>query len=256
MRNIIFIISVYIFFILIAFGTYLFSFQTKIPITHIDILIVGIISLLVAERLRIRQKGEISVRSIRDFQLFFFNFSIFMFFMALPGLFFNDVHRYQQWIVPTFWIGHIFLYISLAYFIRIPLFWINPIWINYGFSFVILLGSITTAVNIWLPISADILPSGTTYWHIDIVLGILIATNVALGLLPAGIYFIYRGFLDTDMVIKTQTLLIGVGLIILFLGGPLHDVVKTPLLFFLTDIMFSLGVVLIALGVFYRENFG
>lgn len=256
MRDIIIIIATYLFFLLIDFGAYLFSFRVRIPLTHIDLAIVGIICLLIAARLRFRQAAEVQSRQMHDFQLFFLYFAVFTLILALPALFFNNLYRYQQWVAITYWMGHFFLFISLAYFIRIPFFWINPLLMNYGSLFFVLMGSITTMVLILHPVSANISSSGTSYWHVSVLAATLIAGNGTLALLPTAIYFIYKAIVGIDRAIKNPLLMMGIGIIILLLGGPLHNIVSTPLLFFLADIMTSLGIVILAIGVFYRRSFG
>ena len=196
---------------------------------------------------------------LRIFSVFFFLFSLFMFIMTAAHfvLLFSHLNHeiFRQSMHWGFVIGHIFLYLSLAVFIRLPLDWIAAPLKNIGSAFFILFGGITTVLNFLLPNLPEYSHStGITLLNVDPLVGKLIALNVVLAWVPAGIYFIIKGARGREKNARRRAMLLGIGLFIATLGGPLHDVSRQVIAFLVADIVVLAGIVILASGVMYQKE--
>lgn len=244
----IFTIIMILTYVLIVFGGF------KLPLSTINFFCTAVVSLWIFWRLRQKKsEGEEVTSQIRDFTLAYLLFGIFMLSLSLPTFIlpFNQ-ELYSPWSVWTHKIGHLFLFLSLVFFVRVPLAWINPKLKNLGSTVVFIFGAVTGYLNIITPSGATLLDSGINIRQIDPTVGTLIILNVVLSWMPTALYFLYRAIRAQDHFTKIRSLLFGLGFLITILGGPTHNIIQSPLVFLIADIMTLIGIALIASGVFYQ----
>lgn len=224
----------------------------KLPLSHIDWLATGSISLWISYRLRQKFFGNYS-SEIRDFQWFFFYFGLFLLTLASSGFAaYSDPVFYSTVATITHRIGHIFFFFSAVFFIRIPLSWYSPKLKNAGSLIFLLLGAITTLLNLLRPGSSELHTSGINIRHLDPLVGQLII-SVGLTWLPIAGYFLYRGFKSHEHVVRMRAILLGFGLIVITLGGPTHGIAQNAPVFLTADILILIGIAIIASSIFYSE---
>ncbi len=249
------LIIVFIFAVILMFLSYFQSAPfSHFPITGISTLLMAIMSGVVGIRLIMNKERT---ENITNFAFFFLLFALFMFFMFIPKVFLffphgEDHTLFNELMHWGYVIGHAFLYISLAVFIRIPLSFTYKKWKNIGSIFFLFLGTVTTIINIIYPNQTSFDHStGVTILGVNSLVGGLVGVNVLLAWVPAGIYFLYHAYKKTNPIVRRKSLLLGLGLIITTIGGPLHDISYEPLILFIADIVVLLGIAVLASGVFY-----
>lgn len=226
------------------------------PLSAVNWLLIGFVTFWVAFRLLFLKKKD---SQLRIFGSFFFLFSLFISTMAiahLPLFLPHSVHEFfsksMHW---GYLISHIFLYLSLVVFIRLPLDWVAPRFKNLGSAFFIFLGGVTTVLN-FLRISSPEYnhSTGITLLNVDPLLGKLVALNVALAWVPAGIYFIVKGARSQEKNVRIRSILLGIGLLAATIGGPLHDISRQAIVFLIADIVILAGIIILASGTMYRQE--
>lgn len=238
--------------------SYINARSGHVPLMAIAHISMGLISVWAAMRLfAVKDKGD----TVRDFAWFFTSFAIFVLFLVLPHIFLLSIfHDHSMFSSAMNWgyiIGHVFLFISLAIFIRIPLQWISPKLKNIGTAFFLVLGAFTTIVSIILQSAPTFEEStGLTFLNINPLVANIVVINVVLAWLPAAIYFIIKGIKASRKIVRMRALLIGIGIIVLMIGGPMHDLAKTSVMYFLADFLALGGVALLASGVLYKVESG
>ena len=221
-------------------------------------LLMGFITFWVSLRLFSLNKKDFQLRT---FSLFFLFFSLFISIMALahfPLLLSHNLKNHELFSKAMhlgYAIGHIFLYLSLAVFVRLLLSWAAPRLKNIGSAFFLLLGGATTVLNFLLPSLPEFSHStGVTLLNVAPLVGKLVALNVALAWVPAGIYFIVKGVRSQEKNVRRRAILLGIGLLIATIGGPLHDISQQAIMFLIADIVVLAGIVILASGVMYKEE--
>lgn len=252
MKEIRIIASLAILLIGIMISAYLLTLGgVRLPLSHIDWLVTGSISLWIAYRLR-KKFFEHYSGEIRDFQWFFFYFGLFLLTLASSGFAaYSDPAFYSSAATLTHRIGHIFFFFSAVFFIRIPLSWYNPKLKNAGSLIFLFLGAVTTLLNLSRPGSSELHTSGINIRHLDPLVSQLII-SVGLTWLPIAGYFLYRGFKSHEHVVRMRAIFLGLGLIVITLGGPTHGIAQDAFIFLIADILILSGIVIIASSIFYH----
>lgn len=254
-REITFLIILFFATIFLMVGANFIQFQEgHFPVSAANWLLIGLITLWIALRLFFSGKKDFQ---LRVFGLFFFLFSLFILMMAvahLPLFLFHENHElFEQTMHLGYAIGHIFLYLSFAVFIQLPLQWIAPHFKNLGSAFFLLLGGVTTTLNFLLPSLPEFShATGVTLLNVSPLVGKLVALNVVLAWVPAGIYFIVKGARSHEKNVRWRAMLLGIGLIVATIGGPLHDISQQAMMFLVADIVVLAGIVIVASGVMYK----
>lgn len=226
-----------------------------LPLSHIDLFGITILCFWIAYRIRRQVVSEHATEQIQDFIYFFFLMGLFFLFLAAPGI---TLLPYPDSYGPAaawgYRLAHIFLYIAIAYFVRIPLSWYKPSLKNAASIAAIVLGIIATGIALRSAIQITLLESGITIWNPDPLLGFLIIAISLLGWVPAGAYFIYKAISFDERVNRIRSLLLGIGILLMVAGGPFHNITQDSLVIFIGDLILLVGTAVIALGVFYRHN--
>jgi hypothetical protein len=244
--------------LLMAAGTIIKFQGGHFPLSALNWLLIGFITAWVAFRLFSLNKKDSQISAFNLFFLFFSLFISIMAFAHFPLFFQHDVNNHKlfsQTMHLGYAIGHIFLYLSLAVFVRLPLNWASPRFKNIGSAFFLLLGGVTTVLNFLMPSLPEFSHSaGVTLLNVNPLVGKLVALNVVLAWVPSGIYFIVKGASSQEKIIRRRALLLGIGLLVATIGGPLHDISQQAMMFFIADVVVLAGIVILASGVMYKET--
>ncbi|MDP3982038.1 MAG: hypothetical protein Q8P70_00580 [bacterium] len=223
-------------------------------------LVMSLVILAAAWRLYFKKadRKELGTQ-VKTFALSLACFAAFLFIMFLPHipLFFthNDHGFFSEQMNLAYILGHIFLYLSLAVFVRVPLSMTHPKYMMPGMVFFLILGAVTTIINFILPNAPEFHhASGLTLLGVDPLVGKLVAINVALAWVPAGAYFIWSGITALNTFVKRRGLLLGSGLLVATIGGPLHDIVASAPMFLTADLVTILGNLMVAAGIFMSPS--
>ncbi|MDO8663765.1 MAG: hypothetical protein Q7K28_02940 [Candidatus Wildermuthbacteria bacterium] len=254
-KNIRFLIILFFISVFLMLGSNIVPFKEgHFPLTSTNLVLMGFITFWVAHRLFYLKKKDYQ---FRIFGLFFFLFFLFVLIMAIPHLLLLLPHLehkiFRQGMHLGYLIGHIFLYLSLVVFIRLPLNWVAPRFKNIGSAFFLLLGGVTTILNFLLPSLPEYNHStGITLFNVNPLVGKLVALNVVLAWVPTGIYFIVKGMRGLEKNLRRRCMLLGIGLLVATIGGPLHDISREAVMFLIADIVVLAGIVILAVGVMYE----
>ena len=245
---------------LMAAGTIIKFRGGHFPLSALNWLLIGFITAWVALRLFSSDRKD---SQLNTFNLFFILFSLFISIMAFahfPLFLPHSTANHELFSKIMHWgyaVGHIFLYLALAVFVRLPLNWASPRLKNLGSAFFLLLGGLTTVLNFLMPSLPEFShATGVTLLNVNPLVGKLVALNVVLAWVPSAIYFIVKGARSREKIIRRRALLLGTGLLIATIGGPLHDISQQAIMFFIADVVVLAGIVILASGVMYKEEAG
>lgn len=260
MKSIWYFPAIFIGLVVIYFIMLILQETFLVPVTGIFHFLDGLI--LIWAALKIKKaliNSPTEDLSKKYFMWFFACTGIFQVMIGLPHLLlFSDKGMFPQALAWSYTQGHMFLFLALAFTIMVPLQLYFPDRKKLKkvvFTFFLLFGAVITVINIFLPNNPVFdEKSGLTFFNADPIVGRLIPIIVVLSWGPSAIIFIYKGIRSrSNRLVLIRSLLLGIGLLILLVFGPMHDLAKTTLQFFVADIFTMLGFLTIAAGIFYRE---
>ena len=259
------LLFIIIFILIVALYFSFLSLQKTflLPLTGLTHLINGIVSILLGIKLWSDLKVEKENVATKIYFVYFFLFlGIFQIIMALPHLsLYSNPGSFPMLMTLAFIIGHIFLYLALAFTLlaSFKLYSSNKKIKYVIFVVITLLGSFITYTNIIKPNTPIFdTKTGITLLNANPAVGQLILIIVLLGWGVPAIMLIYNGIKlrrGSDNTLA-RDLLIALGLIVLIIGGPLHDIARKPLHYLIADLLLLIGFMLMASGVFYRAKKG
>jgi hypothetical protein len=261
MRYIWFLIATFVGLVAVYFSALSLQKTFLVPLTGITHFLDGLVFIMIGLKLsRNLAKENFKDLALKYFMWFFILLGIFQTIMGLPHIVLysqqSTFPRLMNW---GYIIGHVFLYLGLAYAIVMPLqlyFPSRPKLKQLVFYFIIIFGIIITLLNLIKP-NAPVFDqtSGSTLLNVNKLVGALIGIITTLSLLPAAVLLIYNGWrLRSDRFVLIRSLLMGGGLLIALFFGPLHDRAQTALAFMAADIGTMFGILLTAAGALYRRQ--
>lgn len=232
-----------------------------VPLTGISHLLDGLVFIWIALKLNkaMREDGAKDL-SQKYFMGFFASTGIFQVLMGLPHfLLYKSSELFPQAMAWAYIDGHIFLYLALALTISVPLQLYFPSQQKLKtliFSFFLIFGTVITFLNILNPNTPVFdANSGITFLNASPLIGKLIPIIAILSWVPAGVIFIYKGIKARhDRLVFVRSMLLGVGLLMLVVFGPLHDIATTASQYLVADIFTMVGFLTMASGVFYQQK--
>ncbi|MDY6770751.1 MAG: hypothetical protein SV186_02200 [Candidatus Nanohaloarchaea archaeon] len=192
---------------------------------------------------------ESGTPTLKYFAFFFAYFGTFQLTMALSLL----PRSFTGAQLGAFYIfGHVFLYLSIAYYSRIPTYIWKPEWELKVFAVNLVLGGAITLVNIlkWnMPeITGDIV-----VYHVPQIVGGMIGLLVAVNWIIGGTIFFGILAARRKGTERLKLSLIAVGMLLLSLAGPLHDLTRSVTMLAVADIVTTLGVVTLMAGIYVQN---
>lgn len=196
---------------------------------------------------------------LRYFMWHFFWMATFFIFHWLPvtAFYIGGPYANPEWFAISHpWshlMGHIFMHLSFAYAALLGAHFSWPSLKPYVFSWVFFWGIIIgTPLTIRFPQVTKLVGPVITGGDSPIV-GVLTALG-ALGMFYAGVVFLYWFFKSKDRLFKIKSLLLGVGFILFFIGGPMNDSAGTLEQIFPAYIVVLLAILLIGLGTIIKSG--
>lgn len=251
-------VIIFIFVFLGVSVLYLISLSLQkvfvLPLTGLTHTVNGVVLVLIGLKLKKDLFGSASADLAKKyFMYFFFSVGLFQLIMGLPHavLYFNQP-AFASVITWAYIIGHMFLYLSLAFTVMVPLELTFPgkKIKNIYFSFIVLFGLFITYINIIRPNNPIYeRETGITLFNADPLVGKLIPVIVLLSWGVAALIFLYNGIKSrNNRLAMVRSSVTSLGFIFLIVGGPMHDLASTSLQFLMADILTLLGFLVLASG--------
>jgi len=115
------------------------------------------------------------------------------------------------------------------------------------FKIYLVLGLAATVLNVYLFNLPVVNESGVTLWNAQPPVAMAIVLILISALLPAAVVFIKAAIKQPKE--RKRFMLIGVSLIVIIIGGPLHDIATTASVYLVADIVSIIGYMLMLWGV-------
>jgi hypothetical protein len=148
-----------------------------------------------------------------------------------------------------------FLYIALAFFVRVTTSLVKPRWAPSIFGIVLVVSLIATILSIIFfnyPIYNE--ATGITDWAIQPVVSVISTMIFVVTLIPSAFLFLWQGIKAVDIIVKTRSLIIGCGLLLLIVTAYTYYTAHTAHAALISDIFSLLSYLVIFVGVIYRRN--
>lgn len=155
-----------------------------------------------------------------------------------------------------FWaIAHVFMFLALISFVRflvnIQSYKKEKLIANLVIAYSII-GTVIIFYNTQF-VNAYLAPNGVYIMKVPDMAGAAIGIINALIFIPSIIIFFLEGRKAQDKKIKTKSYVLSFGILLFFLGGPMHNFVTTPALTFIVDFLIVAGASTMALSIYYSE---
>lgn len=182
------------------------------------------------------------------FALSFLGYGIMHIFLTV-GAYFSGINPQVAGIMYS--ISHVFLFFSIALFLRVPF---KLIWFQkerFGFYVVLglaLIGSILLFVNTMpIPIAT---PQGLTAWNIPASTAKIVAILTTLMLLFGIILFVLSARRAKKKVHKIRGYLLALGVLVFLIAGPTHNFVRTTAGILFADALTPIGALIMLVGIY------
>jgi hypothetical protein len=209
---------------------------------------------------RINETRLAVAKPIRLLHRFFVFMAIFFAFMFTPHLLINiQPALFPQAMAWGYVIGHIFLYIAFTYIMRVTCAIVPQLAskekavIVVAAFFNVAITALNAQTMIWGIQPAYDTVRNITQLNASVIVGAAIGIFALVSLLPAAILFLVIAVKGKGGH-RIRSLLLGAGLVIMTIAGPLHDVALNWQQFLIADIFTTLSIILIGSGVVYRLN--
>ncbi len=148
-------------------------------------------------------------------------------------------------------ISHVFLFLSIAIFLRVPLRFVLPkkekVIFYTAFSFAIL-ASVLLFGNLPLP---EATVDGLTKWNIPDSIAGITATFTTIMLALGFVLFIISGRRARDIVYKKRAYFLAFGILVFLIAGPAHNFAETFGAKLFADSLTPVGALLMFYGIYY-----
>lgn len=198
--------------------------------------------------------------ALRNLLFFILYIDIFQFLMAIGHIpvLFNYTDLFYYTFNFGYIVGHAFLYLAEAYIILVPMYLYFPHddYKKFGiayFRLLIAFGFIITVVNIIYPTNPVFdEKSGVTIFNVPpIVAGLIpVITLISVGF--SGILFLTKSA-KLQGKARVKAAILGVGMILIVIGGPLHELAKNIFEYFLADLLVVAAFFVVMFGIYFEQ---
>jgi hypothetical protein len=155
----------------------------------------------------------------------------------------------------TFVIAQAFLYIALAFFVRVTTSIVKPDWSKIAFGIILLISLISVIVSvIFINYPNYDITTGITEWEIQPIVSTFSTLIFLLTLIPSAFFFLWQGFKSQDKLVRTRSLIIGSGLLILIITAYTYYNATTETAAFISDVFSLASFLVIFIGIIYKRN--
>lgn len=154
-----------------------------------------------------------------------------------------------------FVIAQAFLYGGVAFFAKVPIFFVNRSWVRRVFMLVIAVALVAVALNIVFFNRPEYDASTSlTDWHIHPIVSILSAIIFTGVLLPSAVFFFLQGRHTTDLTVKRRSWGLAAGLVFLIVTAYTYYAAQTPVIVYVSDLLSLCSYLVIFWFVIYRPQ--
>ncbi len=232
----------------------------EIPLTALSTL-TGLVVMSMARIFigrRIRQNKVAVSQPVRLLNKFFFQMSLFFFFMTLPYIWlYTEPSLFSPLMAWGYTVGHIFLYIACTHIIRMTVTIIpqlsgkDRLVMVAGVVANIILTILTAATMIYGTQPIYDYERHITQFNAAPIVGISIGIFAGVAMIPPALLFLYRAIKSKGNG-RVRPLLLGVGFLLMAIAGPLHDTAQNWQTFVIADIFTIAAIALLGFGIVYR----
>ncbi len=198
--------------------------------------------------------------AVKNLLYFVLYIDIFQFLMAIGHLpvLFNDMGLFYYTFNFGYIVGHAFLYISEAYIILVPmyLYFSQVDYKKYGviyFRLLIVFGLFITIVNFAYPLSPVFDErSGVTIFNVPPYVSGLIPVITLISVVFSGILFLANS-VKLQGSARAKAIILGISMILIVVGGPLHELAKNIFEYFLADLLVVVAFFVMMVGIYYEQ---
>lgn len=218
-------------------------------ITYATHLIMGVLAMAAYFKIK-RSYKESGTVTLDYFSKFFGSFSMFMFIQGLPALIPKSLTSTQ---LGSFYIfGHIFLYASFMFLVLVPLHIYRPDFKKYGFWGAALGGAIVTFVNI-LNWTMPEIQNNIVLFNVGVPVGPMIGIlDIITMVLIGAVFFGYTAW-NREGRERVKFALLSISLIVITIGGPLHDNATSLAMYAAADVITLTGLILMFMGIYIEK---
>ena len=206
---------------------------------------------------RMKHSSHPVSQQVRLLRGYFLYMSIFCFIMFMPHLLLGtDPDRFSSAMAWGYVVGHIFCYIAFTIMLRLTFSMVPRLAnkeayaIAFGTIFIVAVTLINAKTMIYGTQPTYDLQNHVTLFNAAPVVGASIALFASVCVVPAAILFIINGIHNPSA--RLRSLLLGGGMFVTMVAGPMHDVARSWQLYMAADIISILGILLVTAGVVYR----
>lgn len=197
-------------------------------------------------------RSEVSNRSVLYFAQGYLSLVFSYLFFAIPRL---TVPENSYFIGVGFVVAQAFLYIALAFFIKVTVGLLNPLWIRRSFYAILAVSGMAVILSIiFFGYPNYDIATGITEWNIQPAVGWFSSAIFLCTLIPSGIFFLWRGSKSQDKEVKVRSIIIGTGLLLLTVTAYTYYTASTATAAFVSDILSLLTYVVIFIGIVYKQK--
>jgi len=154
------------------------------------------------------------------------------------------------------WIAHVFMFIAFGSLIRFPIKIKYPKKEQLVLNIAILYSVIGLSILFLnLPNLDSFFKNGIFNWVVPPLSGAVIGIFVAVISLFSSYIFISEGFKIKDKFLKARSFIFGLGILIYFIGGPMHNFIETPKMQIIASSFLVFGVFLMLIGILLPKIF-
>lgn len=173
-------------------------------------------------------------------------------FFSLPRLMVPDSSGY---IAVGFVLAQACLYLAVAFFAQVTTFFIDVRWVKRVFLVILAVSLVAIVLNVvYVGRPQYDTTTGITNWDVHPVVGVASAIIFSVVLVPSVILFFRQGVKSRDRTVRTRSLLIAGGLLLLVITAYTYYTATTPLASLVSDLFSFLSFLVIFLGVIYRRS--
>lgn len=148
-----------------------------------------------------------------------------------------------------------FLYGGVAFFAKVPVFFLRRQWVRPVFLLVVGVSVIAIIFNILFFNHPVYNPQNSmTDWDIHPVVSILSSLIFTGVLLPSALFFYWQGHRSQDPVVRHRSFGLSVGLALLIVTAYTYYATKSPIIVYISDILSLVSYLVIFLWVIYRHR--
>ena len=183
---------------------------------------------------------------LKYFAIFFLGYGVMHFLLAVGALF----SSFDHYVAGICYVrAHFFLFVTTAFFLRLPLRTLFPKFEKPVF-YIVLIGALFSTSMIIKEIPLPFFDNGITNWNIGENAMKAAITFSGITLLALVIFFIIAAVKSTEKIYKVRSLVFALGIFVFLTGGPLHNAATNNFQYLLADILTPVATLILLFGVY------